>query len=108
MKIYFGYAIPTKNTFSIAEVDATYIEHRKEYELCKPIFDSNGSSTRYVETRKLDNAYSYTYSSSVDEILISLDQEKVERFVTRAFNEKMEELRELEKNGIQRFRYEAN
>lgn len=109
MKVYVGYSVPSKNTFTIFEVDAIYNEECGWYELCKPIFGRIGTSISYVENRMLDQVeqYEWEHLNTEDKFLISLDKEKVEQFVKKGFDAKIQEYKELEANGIQTFVYEG-
>lgn len=105
MKIYFGYAVKTRLEYTIAEVEAVYNEELNTYELCKPIFYNAANSTLTIEPRQLDVITDYDCFQE-DDVLISLDREKVEQFVKTAYDKQIARFREMEEKGIKRVSYE--
>lgn len=107
MKIYAGYAAPNKKTYSIFEVEVTFIDNANYYRLCKPIFGRYGTSNMIVKKTDLDVVTPYWDDNDEDRFVISFDKEKVEKFVNQKFTEKMNEYKELEAAGIRRYTYEG-
>lgn len=108
MKIYAGYAAPNKKTYSIMEVDATFVDDDANYyRLCKPIFGRYGTSNMIIKKTDLDVVTPYWNDEDEDRFVISFDKEKVEKFVNQKFTEKMNEYKELEAAGIRRYTYEG-
>lgn len=105
MKIYFGYAVKTKLDYTIAEVEAVYNEELNVYELCERIYYNAGNYTLTIEPRQLDVVLDYDFFMD-DDVLISLDKEKVEQFVKTAYDKQIARFREMEEKGIRRISYE--
>ena len=107
MKIYAGYAAPNKKTYSIIEVEATFIDNCNYYRLCKPIFGRYGTSNMIVNKTDLDVVTPYWDDNDEDRFVISFDNEKVENFVNLKFTEIMNDNKKLEAAGIRRYTYEG-
>ena len=81
MKIYAGYAAPNKKTYSIMEVDATFIDNANYYRLCKPIFGRYGTSNKIIKKTDLDVVTPYWNDEDEDRFVISFDKEIKQFFI---------------------------
>lgn len=111
MKLYFGYADILEVQFWVAEVEATFDERLKAYELVTTMFTGSMTSSKWVEERELDHVKEFdSIDGGNSYLLISKNKDNVEGYIKGEFEKYhaklLKELETLEKDGIKHYHYE--
>ena len=111
MKLYFGYADFLEVQFWVAEVEATFDESLKSYELATTMFTSSMTSSKWIEERELDRVKEFeSIDGGNSYLLISKNKDNVEGYIKGEFDKYraklLKEIETLEKDGIKHFYYE--